>query len=335
MGNCATPPRSFNTVKQSNREQRRKRHETGRMVLLSIFLVGIAILLSLFVFIICSIVDALDGNVPEQPDDTEETSDDAGTAGGVLYDGATTKANSDIHTGELVIVNKDNYFDPSKAANLKNIYDNRLKYNGINNTYQIGESTWKLNSDALNAFNQMMYKYYELEGDGSVKISSAYRSYEDQANSATSSTLPGYSDHHTGYCLALRTTAGGYLESDHWIYQNAHKYGYIVRYPADKTAWTGVSGYEYCIRYVGVAHATYIKENGLCLEEYVDMLKNDYTSEHLKINGADGNEYEVYYVPVSSGDLTTVKIPSNYQYTVSGDNIGGFIVTVNLTAPNA
>jgi D-alanyl-D-alanine carboxypeptidase len=109
-----------------------------------------------------------------------------------------------------------------------------------------------------------------------------------------------------------------------------------VRYPAHKTDETGVSDYAYCFRYVGIPHATYISEKNICLEEYVELLKTNHSgSEHLKIEGADGKSYEVYYVAAGSGDLTTLSVPSNYAYTISGDNMGGFIVTVDLSTPKA
>ena len=44
--------------------------------------------------------------------------------------------------------------------------------------------------------------------------------------------------------------------------------------------------------------------------------------------------YEIYYVPMT-GDSTTVSVPKNYKYTISGDNVGGFIVTVDLNSPAA
>ena len=105
----------------------------------------------------------------------------------------------------------------------------------------------------------------------------------------------------------------------------------MVRYPDSKAAITGVDGYEYCFRYVGVPHAYYIHENNYCLEEYVELIKNTYTPDKtLKITTSDGGLYEVYYVAAGSEELTVLKVPANYSYTVSGDNIGGFIVTVNL-----
>ncbi|MBQ7316890.1 MAG: M15 family metallopeptidase [Clostridia bacterium] len=335
MGNRATPPRSFNTLKHSNRDQRIKRRKQERVVLLSIFTVVIAILLTLAIFLVCSLVDVIKANNP--PKDKEngtETGGENNPTQEISYQ-STTQANTAVYTGELVVVNASHeYHFPTTTTGLKNIYDNRVKYQDISNTYMVGNTGWKLQSAALDAFNSMMLKYFELFEDGSIKISSAYRSYEDQASSTTSSTPAGYSDHHTGLCIALRPNDGTYLEDDHWIYQNCHKYGFIIRYPDSKSAITGVSGYEYCIRYVGVAHATYMNQNNLCMEEYVELLKNTYTSSnHLKITGTDGNNYEVYYVPAGSGEVTTLQVPKNRTYTISGDNIGGFIITVNLDQP--
>lgn len=331
MGNRSTPPRSFNTLKHSNRDQRIKRRRRERIVLLSIFTVVFAILLTLAIFLVASLVDVIKANNPPKENESGADTGNVPSPEDVTYQ-SITQANTAVHTGELLIVNTSHeYVFPTTAAGLKNIYDNRVKYQDVSNTYIVGNPTWKLQGVALDAFNAMMLKHYELFENGSIKVSSAYRSYEDQASSTTSSTPAGYSDHHTGLCIALRPNDGTYLESDHWIYQNCHKYGFVVRYPDSKSAVTGVDGYDYCLRYVGVAHATYMAENNLCMEEYAELLKSTYnTSNRLAITGADGAHYEVYYVPAGSGEVTTLQVPKNRTYTISGDNIGGFIVTVNL-----
>ncbi len=331
MANRATPSRSFNTVKHSNRDKRIKRQRQERVVLLSICLVVVALLLSLLVFLVCMVVDTVRDGKTDLPPQSDQQQ---GTPPSVSYV-SVTKVKGDVHKGELLIVNSQNQYQfPTTATGLKTIADNRVKFDGVSNTYMVGNTAWKLHSTALDALNSMMYKYYELSLDGSVSVSSAYRSYEDQ-DKLNSSTAAGYSDHHTGLCVALKGNAGkGDLEDDHWIYQNCHKYGFVVRYPESKSAVTGVSGYEYCFRYVGVAHATYMRDNGLCLEEYVELLKNTYTANnHLTVAGADGKSYEIYYVPAADTELTTLQVPKNYQYTISGDNMGGFIVTVCLDAP--
>ncbi len=305
------------------------------MLLNSICSVFAVILLVALIFTVCLIVDTVREGQEKKPNGDLTPSGQQGSQD-VTYISVTQMKNA-VHTGELLVVNSQNqYHFPSVTTGLKTIADNRVKYEGVSNTYMVGNTSWKLHTAALDALNSMMYEHYKVFEDGSVSVSSAYRSYEDQ-DKLNSSTAAGYSDHHTGLCVALKGNAGkGDLEEDHWIYQNCHKYGFIVRYPASKSEITGVSGYEYCFRYVGVAHATYMYQNGLCLEEYVELLKGTYTNSHLKVAGADGKNYEIYYVPAADTELTTLQVPKNYQYTVSGDNVGGFIVTVCLdTSANA
>lgn len=64
-------------------------------------------------------------------------------------------------------------------------------------------------------------------------------------------------------------------EQYQWIYNNASKFGFIIRYTADKQDITGVSAKPWHIRYVGVQTAEYMKSNNLCLEEYVKLVQKD------------------------------------------------------------
>jgi D-alanyl-D-alanine carboxypeptidase len=140
--------------------------------------------------------------------------------------------------------------------------------------------------------------------------------------------------------IKIFTENGTYKVSDNetvdaWFASNAHKYGFINSDPNGEYGHGSderVASTQF--RYVGIAHATYIAAKGLDLEAYVELIKSNHkhSDDHLKIEGADGSSYEVYYV-ASAGETTNVPIPENYQYTVSGDNIGGFIVTVNLSKP--
>ena len=58
-----------------------------------------------------------------------------------------------------------------------------------------------------------------------------------------------------------------------WLANNAYKYGFIKRYPDDKTEITGVNNEPWHYRYVGVDSAIEIQEKGLCLEEYIESLR--------------------------------------------------------------
>lgn len=330
MGNKATPPRSFNTIRRSQTKVRAQRRRTQRIVLLAMFATVALILVSLLVLGGFAIANAIinarpDPNTPDTP--PEPVND-------IVFVQATKSAD-DIHMGRLLLVNADNRYTFPAGLSLLRVYDNMVTKPNGGTIYRPVSTDYKLEAETLQALNNMMYKYYELDDSATFALSSAYRTLEDQED-LNSSVQPGYSDHHTGYCVAIQYSDRSSLESDHWFYQNCHKYGFVVRYPEGKESITGVSDYRHCFRYVGVAHATYMYENDLCMEEYINLLQNTYNSSATRLSiTADGTAYEVYYVLASGEELTTLDVPSNYNYTVSGDNRSGFIVTVAKTAPAA
>lgn len=89
---------------------------------------------------------------------------------------------------------------------------------------------------------------------------------------------PGTSEHQAG--LAVDIVDKSYTALDHrqettaaqkWLMTHCSEYGFILRYPSDKEALTGV-GYEpWHYRYVGVEAAKAIMEQGICLEEYLSQ----------------------------------------------------------------
>ena len=81
---------------------------------------------------------------------------------------------------------------------------------------------------------------------------------------------PGTSEHELGLALDIINEKGG---DDtpvwNWLRDNCWRYGFILRYPADKEAVTGISYEPWHFRYVGREAAREIMEQGLCLEEYL------------------------------------------------------------------
>ena len=149
---------------------------------------------------------------------------------------------------------------------------------------------------------------------------------------------PGTSEHHTGLAADIVAKSHQVLDDSQentaeqkWLMENSWKYGYILRYPAEKSAVTGISYDPYHFRYVEIPHAYYITANGLCFEEYLEQLRNTTSpeGEHLTVTVDGGATYEVYYVK-SAGNTTDVPVPADLPYTVSGDNMNGFIVTVTM-----
>ena len=124
-------------------------------------------------------------------------------------------------------------------------------------------------------------------------ICSTYRSYWVQESiyfshinaygvdyTNTVSAYPGRSEHHTGWAVDVTCAEMGYdllesfidLPQGQWINQHCHEYGFIIRYPKDKTHITGYAYEPWHLRYVGVDVATEIMSNGLTLEEYLGVV---------------------------------------------------------------
>ena len=308
--------------------------------MLSICAVVVAILLSLLVFLVCMIVDTVkDGKDNVNQNNGQQSNHD--TVDDIVYVSMTQQSSS-IHSGSLIVVSeKLNYQYQYPSTVLKDFKDSDLHImqNGSRPyTYSYLKENERMEKNAAYAVDKMLTDFYLKCEDSSLIFMDAYRTQEEQDSKLTPVS---FSEHETGYVFTLHTYNSSHQKTNltananyNWIYENCKEYGIIRRYPESKSTITGVSGYEYCFRYVGVAHATYMYEKSLCLEEYVELLKTTYTvNNHLKIAGADGKNYAVYYVPVATTELTQLQVPKNYEYTISGDNIGGFIVTVCLDAP--
>lgn len=90
---------------------------------------------------------------------------------------------------------------------------------------------------------------------------------------------PGTDEHQTGLAVDLADTspaAGSFADSAFyaWLCENAHKFGFVIRYPAVKTDATGHDAEPWHLRYVGRYHAAKMYKSGACLEEYLAAIDN-------------------------------------------------------------
>lgn len=299
-----------------------------RLMIIVITVTAVLVAIVSVALVATLVTDGKRGN--EDPDTDLPTDDDSAVSANTVKEYSF----NDTKSGNLLIVNSTSApydFEVNTGSSLVSIVGNMPKADDNSPMYLLSSDALKADSTALSAFNSMITAFYKQSADAAKKITvhSAYRSYEDQKNY---STKQGHSDFHTGLLFELvinkdKNASIGSDASYKWIYENAHKYGFVMRYPTAKQAQTGIS-YEFdnALRYVGVAHATYMYQNNLCLEEYVELLKTKTPDAPLKI----GSNYEVYYVKANEDQTktTSVSVPSRYTYEVSGDNAGGFIVTV-------
>ena len=184
-----------------------------------------------------------------------------------------------ITVRELTVIDGCTYVDGILVAN---------KTYGMPETYDPGmlpeteEAFARLQADAkdlgLNIYEGSGYRTYQYQISVYKSMCDAYG--EDYA--CRYSARPGYSEHQTGYTVDCNSIDNTFAETaeGQWLADNCHNYGFIVRYPEGKEDITGYAYESWHIRYVGIETATEIYEQGLTLEEYLDV-----ESVHIHADG--------------------------------------------------
>ncbi len=143
--------------------------------------------------------------------------------------------------------------------------------------------------------------------------------------------LPGCSEHETGFAIDLGKASPNldfirpnfpYDGLCQTFRKTALRYGFVERYPKEKESVTGISHEPWHFRYVGAPHAQLMRENGLCLEEYTEFVKQRMHRCPL----GNGRAARVFYLPCT-GEHTACQLPDGCCQ-ISGNNVDGFVVTV-------
>ncbi len=195
-----------------------------------------------------------------------------------------TQSNDDIEPasdGEawnLVLINKWNYVPADYETELTELsngesVDTRIypelqkmfdtaRSEGI---YPVVSSGYRTHEKQQRLLNEKIAEYK----------AAGYSGAEAEAEAKTWVAPPGASEHQIG--IAVDIHADGIESTDEevheWLKLNAHKYGFIYRYPPGKIEITGINDEPWHYRYVGVTAATEIFNQGICLEEYLEAAK--------------------------------------------------------------
>ena len=254
--------------------------------------------------------------------DTASHKGDAGTYSVHLYymlDGkrtyitettATVPQSNESHvTGKLT--NNGSYYS------VRGKYDDIIivnKKHGLSKDYNPGENPTakaafvRLRDDMINQGLNVGRSYSGFRSyDYQKTLYDNYVSRDGQAAADRYSARPGYSEHQTGLVFDLTDKSGNLLEdsrASQWLKDNAHNYGFIVRFQAGKEASTGYMPEAWHIRYVG-KEAKDIHDSGLSLEEYF---------------GIEGGDYAASSKPAESKPATTgvINLPATGTYTFTG-----------------
>ena len=254
--------------------------------------------------------------------DTASHKGDAGTYSVHLYymlDGkrtyitettATVPQSNESHvTGKLT--NNGSYYS------VRGKYDDIIivnKKHGLSKDYNPGENPIakaafvRLRDDMINQGLNVGRSYSGFRSyDYQKTLYDNYVSRDGQAAADRYSARPGFSEHQTGLVFDLTDKSGNLLEdarASQWLKDNAHNYGFIVRFQAGKEASTGYMPEAWHIRYVG-KEAKDIHDSGLSLEEYF---------------GIEGGDYATSSKPAESKPATTgaINLPATGTYTFTG-----------------
>lgn len=145
--------------------------------------------------------------------------------------------------------------------------------------------------------------------------------------------LPGRSEHESGLAIDLGEAKEEidficpdfpYHGICQEVRQKAPYLGFIQRYEEEKEEITGISCEPWHFRYVGFPHSLIMAERKLSLEEYLELLKK----EKRIFWQCGSRNVEIRYIDASEEEIEITDIPRDRPYQISGDNAGGFVVTV-------
>jgi len=196
----------------------------------------------------------------------------------------TNTEKTDISKKELMLVNK--YYSLDKEYEPDNLVT-------ISTTYSWGTyGSQKVTEETFDAYMDMWKD--ANEAGFYLMVSSSYRTYDRQEAvyndykksrgtefADSIAARPGFSEHQSGYTLDIFEKSSSNQQTFYtseaylWLKDNAHKYGFILRYPEDKENITGYSFESWHYRYVGIDVANYIYENNITYDEYYAYFINN------------------------------------------------------------
>jgi D-alanyl-D-alanine carboxypeptidase len=175
----------------------------------------------------------------------------------------------------LLLVNAQNPLpDNYHPQNLVSLYDQRTRY------FELEAADITVCEQVYQAMDAM-FAAAQRDGVGEYIITSGYRTHEEQRElylQITDGTAarPGTSEHQTGLAFDVGAKGNDVFEQSaqyQWLYQHCAEYGFIIRYPQGMESVTGYPFEPWHYRYVGIEHATEIKDRGITLEQYCQELQ--------------------------------------------------------------
>ena len=236
-----------------------------------------------------------------------------------------TLSENNLYSGNLLVLDENNTFKGTPSLVNLQSYSGRSKkteQEGGGNTYTIlsaNRTGFMATDAAASALNKMLGAFYKSAKDDNIFIAAAYNKTDEDTQKAVYSSGEAFEhmyfhDYDTNKMNDQRSIAGVQLYS--WIYTNAYKYGFVTVGGSDSNVF----------RYVGIVHSNAMKQNNLSFDQYIENIKQYTPDSPLKVT-ASGVSYAISFLAKDAEHI----IPEKYEYTVSGNNVDGYIITVNLS----
>ncbi|MEE1186167.1 MAG: M15 family metallopeptidase [Acutalibacteraceae bacterium] len=131
--------------------------------------------------------------------------------------------------------------------------------------------------NVLSSYRSYEYQNTLYQNKVSYYLNMGYEQKEAETAAATVVAVPGTSDHNLGLACDFNYLEQEFENTDElvWLKENAERFGFVMRYPKGKETVTKIIYEPWHYRYVGTEHAKKMNELNMCLEEYVDYLKNN------------------------------------------------------------
>ena len=196
----------------------------------------------------------------------------------------STSLLEDGYVPELVVVNSAGYKFDARAAEDLNAMMQAARDAGLSPMICSAYRSWERQ-------NTLFDKQVVKQQNTGLPYEEAYE------KAKTVVAFPGTSEHQTGLAADIVASSHQVLDDSQeqtaeqqWLMEHCWEYGFVLRYPKDKSEITGLIYEPWHYRYVGHEVAQYIHENGLCLEEYHQQLAEQ--KARLATESTEPRQYE-------------------------------------------
>ena len=207
-------------------------------------------------------------------------------AGKVLHSSLTTTFLGNIthhmasedHGWNLILVNRENYIPADYEVQLTELSNGKKVDSRI-----YPELQEMFNAARAQGYGLFVREGYRTQEEQQQLMDEKIEAYENEGKSKPEAkklaeqwvAIPGTSEHQLGIAVDINADTSKSSRDDvyKWLEENAHRYGFIKRYPSNKTDITGVINEPWHYRYVGKEAASEIYSQGICLEEYIETLE--------------------------------------------------------------